>query len=43
MLASMLILSCGICVAAGIYVGVTLVREFPRLRNKVRDTPPEGS
>ena len=34
MLAAALILSCGVCVAAGAYVGVVIVREFPSLRNK---------
>lgn len=35
MLAAALIVSCGICVAAGLYVGVMIFREFPRLRNKL--------
>jgi hypothetical protein len=35
MLAAALILSCGACVAAGLYVGVMIFREFPRLRNKL--------
>lgn len=35
MLAAALIVSCGICVAAGLYVGIMIFREFPRLRNKL--------
>ncbi len=35
MLAAAVILSCGICVAAGLYVGIMIFREFPRLRNKL--------
>ena len=30
----LIILSCAICVAAGVAVAVMLVREFPRLRNR---------
>ena len=29
------IISCGICVGAGLYVGIMIFREFPRLRNKL--------
>lgn len=29
-----LIVACGLCVAAGVYVATELVRELPRLRNK---------
>jgi hypothetical protein len=35
MLGAAVIISCGICVAAGLYVGVMIFREFPRLRNKL--------
>jgi hypothetical protein len=35
MLAAAVILSCGICVAAGLYVGIMIFREVPRLRNKL--------
>ena len=35
MLAAAVILSCGICVVAGVYVGIMIFREFPRLRNKL--------
>jgi hypothetical protein len=35
MLAAAVIVSCGICVAAGLYVGIMIFREFPRLRNKL--------
>ena len=35
MLGVAIVLSCGICVAAGLYVGVVMVREFPRLRNRL--------
>jgi hypothetical protein len=30
----LLLLSCAICVAAGVAVAIALVREFPRLRNR---------
>jgi len=35
MLAAAVVISCGICVAAGLYVGIMIFREFPRLRNKL--------
>ena len=35
MLAAAIVLSCVVCVAAGLYVGVMMVREFPRLRNRL--------
>lgn len=35
MMGAVIVLSCGICVAAGLYVGVMMVREFPRLRNRL--------
>ncbi len=35
MLAAAIVLSCLICVTAGLYVGVMMVREFPRLRNRL--------
>lgn len=34
MMQALIILSCAICVVAGIAVAVTIVREFPRLRNR---------
>ena len=34
MLGIALVLACGLCVAAGVYVAVMLIRELPRLRNK---------
>ena len=35
MLGVAIVLSCLICVAAGLYVGVMMFREFPRLRNRL--------
>ena len=35
MMGAVIVLSCGICVAAGLYVGVMMVREFPHLRNRL--------
>ena len=35
MLGVAIVLSCVISVAAGLYVGVMMVREFPRLRNRL--------
>lgn len=35
MMGAVLIEACGLCVVAGVYVAIALVREFPRLRNKL--------
>lgn len=34
MMGALIVVSCAICVAAGVAVAVTLVRDFPRLRNR---------
>lgn len=34
MMQALVVISCAICVAAGVAVAVTIVREFPRLRNR---------
>lgn len=35
MLQTAVIISCAICVGAGLYVGIMIFHEFPRLRNKL--------
>ena len=34
MMGALIVVSCAICVAAGVAVAVMTVREFPRLRNR---------
>lgn len=34
MMQALIVISCAICVAAGVAVAVTVAREFPRLRNR---------
>ena len=34
LMAALIVVSCAICVAAGVSVAVMIVREFPRLRNR---------
>ncbi len=34
MMGALIVVSCAICVAAGVSVAIAIVREFPRLKNR---------
>ena len=34
MMQALIVVSCAVCVAAGVAVAIALVKEFPRLRNR---------